>query len=50
MRARSLVLFAIALLCGLFAANADAFAAKRVALVIGNSAYQNVAAAAESGQ
>jgi hypothetical protein len=43
MRARSSVLFVIALLCGLFAANADAFAAKRVALVIGNSAYQNVA-------
>ena len=44
MRARSIVLFAVALLCGLFAANGDAFAAKRVALVIGNSAYQNVAA------
>ena len=43
MRARPFVLFVIALLCGLFAANADAFAAKRVALVIGNSAYQNVA-------
>ncbi len=44
MRARSFVVFVIALLCGLFAINADAFAAKRVALVIGNSAYQNVAA------
>jgi hypothetical protein len=44
MPARSIVVFAFALLCGLFAANADAFAAKRVALVIGNSAYQNVAA------
>jgi len=43
MRARSFVLFFFALLCGLFAANGDAFAAKRVALVIGNSAYQNVA-------
>jgi hypothetical protein len=43
MRARSLVCFVITLLCGLFAVNADAFAAKRVALVIGNSAYQNVA-------
>jgi hypothetical protein len=43
MRARSSVLFVLALLCGLFAANADALAAKRVALVIGNSAYQNVA-------
>jgi len=43
MRARSLVCFVIALLCGLFAVNADAFAARRVALVIGNSAYQNVA-------
>jgi len=44
MRARSVLLFAVALLCGLFATNGDAFAAKRVALVIGNSAYQNVAA------
>ena len=43
MRARSLLLFVLALLCGIFVANADAFAAKRVALVIGNSAYQNVA-------
>jgi Caspase domain len=44
MRARSIVLFALALLCGLFVADGDAFAAKRVALVIGNSAYQNVPA------
>jgi hypothetical protein len=44
MRARPFVVFVFALLCGLLAANADAFAAKRVALVIGNSAYQNVAA------
>ncbi len=44
MRARSILLFAVALLWGLFAINGDAFAAKRVALVIGNSAYQNVAA------
>ncbi len=44
MRARSIISFAIALLCGLFVANGEAFAAKRVALVIGNSAYQNVAA------
>ena len=43
MRARQVILFLIALLCGLFTANVDAFAAKRVALVIGNSAYQNVA-------
>jgi hypothetical protein len=43
MRARSSLLFVLALICGLFVANADAFAAKRVALVIGNSAYQNVA-------
>lgn len=44
MRAQSVVLFAVALICGLFAINGDAFAAKRVALVIGNSAYQNVPA------
>src|SRR5438477_3324855 len=43
MRARHIVLLLLLLLGSLFTASADAFAGKRVALVIGNSAYQNVA-------
>jgi hypothetical protein len=43
MRARQTWLFLALLLSSLIMANAEAFATTRVALVIGNSAYQNVA-------
>src|SRR5436190_20184450 len=42
MRARHIILIAMLVLGSLFT-GADAFAGKRVALVIGNSSYQNVA-------